>query len=70
VGDWVIQVAEWTVAITELLGLGIIAADRAVSHCSSGGACPIQRLQRGAYSARCAGGWAGDIARARISDRR
>tara|TARA_R110000822_G_scaffold6295_13_gene26660 strand:- start:464 stop:841 length:378 start_codon:yes stop_codon:yes gene_type:complete len=25
VGDWVIQVAEWTVAITELLGLGIIA---------------------------------------------
>lgn len=24
-GDWVIQVAEWTVAITELLGLGIIA---------------------------------------------
>lgn len=24
-GNWVIQVAEWTVAITELLGLGIIA---------------------------------------------
>ncbi|WP_022964521.1 DUF1622 domain-containing protein [Halopseudomonas pelagia] len=24
-GDWVIEVTEWTVAITELLGLGVIA---------------------------------------------
>jgi|TARA_R110001599_G_scaffold168936_1_gene358796 uncharacterized membrane protein len=25
VGNWVVQVAEWTVALTELIGLGIIA---------------------------------------------